>query len=925
MPSIINLRIKKLFVIAVLVLLQAGCGGGSNDNPPIAVGGPFTEAAQVGTDDQGNFVALWKSGASVWARDYPQGVGATPFRLAYADQPRLALNTAGDALVAYQAASSSNPRYRSVYLRRFERNTQTWQAEMEHRFWTQQNAVDPEIAVYDGTVALSAMSWNGVDWNQNQLPLNTRQLLTATAAADLSIVWNNSGITEPITNVQYPNGTNKLRTSLAMGANNQGIIAWTQQSPDGVYAAPYVHVETRIDRSNWRPTTILAHRQAGALKSAMQPAGSGVVGWVEHDPQHPDQSVVGGAIYNPASGAWTTTHYQYDVNNIYWVKDSAAMDVDMDPQGNALMLWPDRSGLAWSRYDAATSSWSNLQRLMPAGNYGGIALDLSPNGSGMAVWSLDGEIYLSHFDPNGPSWSTPEKIGFGNSPDVVTDDSGNCLAVWEESGFLYDYQCSDVTMTVSVTNNIGGRVTSQPAGIDCGKLSNTDYTYCTAPFDLNNRVTLDAQADASYMFTGWGGDCAGINGTPAIVTMDAAKNCTASFDLAPANTYRLTVILDGGPGMSGVFTGETPTPQLECYLDYASSNTCITNYVVGSNVVLYKDVASGVVLDLEGCTPGLDGMERPICTVTMDAHRTVRGQLRPTHILSLTIDGQPARGSTVFSSGSSAGDLYCVSPDTTGTTCFTEIPEGDELLLDWGGPAGYGIQSWNGCTTELDANNRLLCRIVMGADHSVTATFSPSPPPSTSNHTLTVVIEGGPGAATVYDHVANSNNCGVNFAISMSTSCTFTFAADSDVVLRGFAHGITVITGWEGCTVVTDSYSVVPGDLCRLTMDSDRTVTMHFQPGAQLFVSINGQVQAGTTVFSSGSTQSLNCLSTNQYGTNCNTIFPLGEEVLLDWSNPGGYDIQSWSGCTPELDINNRSVCRILMDANHNVTATFGP
>jgi len=718
---------KKLRLIAtgLSIAVLSGCpGSGNNSNPPISLGGPFTSEAQVATDDLGNFFALWKSGASVWARDYSQGVGAAPFRVAYADQPRLALNTAGDALVAYQAASSSTPGERSVYLRRFERNTQTWQAEQEHLFVAHQNTVDPEIAVYDGTVVLSAMSWNGVDWNQYPLPANTKQLLTATASADLSIIWNNSGITEPITNVQYPSGTNKLRASMAMGANNQGIIAWTQQSPDGVYAAPYVHVEQRMDKSNWHPTTILAHRQAGVLKSAMQPAGSGVVGWVEHDPQHPDQSVVGGAIYNPASGAWTTTHYQYDYSNNYWVKDSAAMDVDMDPQGNALMLWPDRTGLAWSRYDAATSNWSSLQRLMPAGNYGGIALDLSPNGSGMAVWSLDGDIYLSRFDPNGPSWSTPEKIGVGNSPDIATNDTGNCLAVWEESGFLYDYQCSDVTMTVSVTNNIGGRVTSQPAGIDCGQLQSTSYPYCTTPFDLNSTVTLDAQADASYMFTGWGGDCAGINGTPAIVTMDTAKNCTATFDLAPTNTFSLTVILDGGPSLSGVYTGETP-PQLECYLDYASTNTCITSYSVGSEVVIYRNAASGTILDLEGCTPGLDNLERPICSVTLDAHRTVRGHLRLTHTLSLTIDGQPRQGTTVFSTGSTTQNLYCVSLDASGTTCFADIPEGDELLLDWSNPVGFPLQSWSGCTPELDANNRSVCRLTMDTDHAVTATFGP--------------------------------------------------------------------------------------------------------------------------------------------------------------------------------------------------------
>ena len=105
----------------------------------------------------------------------------------------------------------------------------------------------------------------------------------------------------------------------------------------------------------------------------------------------------------------------------------------------------------------------------------------------------------------------------------------------------------------------------------------------------------------------------------------------------PSGDYTLTVTLDGGPGLSGVTTGETPTPQFECYLDYASTNTCTATYAQGSTVALYTDVASGAVLDLEGCTPGLDDVERPICTVTMDGNHTVLGHRRPTHILSLPI------------------------------------------------------------------------------------------------------------------------------------------------------------------------------------------------------------------------------------------------------------------------------------------------
>jgi len=213
------------------------------------------------------------------------------------------------------------------------------------------------------------------------------------------------------------------------------------------------------------------------------------------------------------------------------------------------------------------------------------------------------------------------------------------------------------------------------------------------------------------------------------VDLQAARMCLAGLgempppEPPPSGDYTLTVTLDGGPGLSGVTTGETP-PQFECYLDYAATNTCTATYTAGSTVALYADTASGAVLDLEGCTPGLDNLERPICSVTMDANHTVLGHRRLTHLLSLTIDGQPSQGTTVFSSGSNA--IYCVSPDTSGTTCFADIREGDEVLLSWNNIGGYALSTWSGCTPEPNATNTATnCRLTMDTDHAVTATFGP--------------------------------------------------------------------------------------------------------------------------------------------------------------------------------------------------------
>jgi hypothetical protein len=81
-----------------------------------------------------------------------------------------------------------------------------------------------------------------------------------------------------------------------------------------------------------------------------------------------------------------------------------------------------------------------------------------------------------------------------------------------------------VTLTVSKTGTAGGRVTSVPAGINCG-------SDCTESYDLNTAVTLTATPDANAIFAGWsGGGCSGTG--PCEVIMNGNVSVTATFNLA---------------------------------------------------------------------------------------------------------------------------------------------------------------------------------------------------------------------------------------------------------------------------------------------------------------------------------------------------------------------------------------------------------
>ncbi|MGB4785889.1 MAG: choice-of-anchor D domain-containing protein, partial [Candidatus Acidiferrum sp.] len=79
-------------------------------------------------------------------------------------------------------------------------------------------------------------------------------------------------------------------------------------------------------------------------------------------------------------------------------------------------------------------------------------------------------------------------------------------------------------LTVTRAGTGSGTVTSSPAKIDCGAT-------CSAFFPSGTVVSLTATPARGSLFAGWSGMCRGT--ASCSVTMDAAKNVTATFDTVP--------------------------------------------------------------------------------------------------------------------------------------------------------------------------------------------------------------------------------------------------------------------------------------------------------------------------------------------------------------------------------------------------------
>jgi|GEM_PF-6990734 len=112
-----------------------------------------------------------------------------------------------------------------------------------------------------------------------------------------------------------------------------------------------------------------------------------------------------------------------------------------------------------------------------------------------------------------------------------------------------DNACPSAALNVNVVGNVGAdAVTSaggnpSPGPIDC------PTALCVTAFDFNDAVTLNVTVDASSSFLGWSGDCAALGSSPSgVLTMDGAKNCTATFAVPAGTSDRVFVRSDGSDG-----------------------------------------------------------------------------------------------------------------------------------------------------------------------------------------------------------------------------------------------------------------------------------------------------------------------------------------------------------------------------------------
>ncbi len=310
-------------------------------------------------------------------------------------------------------------------------------------------------------------------------------------------------------------------------------------------------------------------------------------------------------------------------------------------------------------------------------------------------------------------------------------------------------------LTIKKAGTGTGKVSSSPAGIDCGST-------CSALFDHGTEVTLTAKADPGSIFKGWSG--AGCSGTATCkVTMSEAKEASAEFakeEAAP--THKLTLATEG----TGSGTVTSSPGLISC------SPFCSDDFAVGTKVTLTATPTPGSTFySWKRCDAG--GVNGRQCTVAMDKAKSVSAVFSTTHELTLSKEGGMGKVQSY------PGGILCLANCSETTAAFLE---GAKVSLKATPSKRFALAEWTGDCTGTGA-----CELTMGEGHEVGALFAEVP-----KHLLTLAKTGG-GAGTVKSEPAGLN-CGLTCATQASS-----FYEGDKVTLTAIPGKGSSFAGWSGC------------------------------------------------------------------------------------------------------------------------------
>jgi hypothetical protein len=385
--------------------------------------------------------------------------------------------------------------------------------------------------------------------------------------------------------------------------------------------------------------------------------------------------------------------------------------------------------------------------------------------------------------------------------------------------------------------------------LDCGVEGLAPYSWITLQQDQNNSEHWYGLTTAA---TGAPNASGLAYGQQIHLALGEASDAPPQGTLRVCGPKNLTVQKAGSGTVSGAQGG------IDC------GSSCSASFEDDTAATLTATAAPGYAFrGWSGCT-SVSGNQ---CTVAMTGDRSVTANFVAQRTLSVQRSG----------SGSVASSPAGI---TCGASCNVTVDNGSTVILYPSVTPGYSFRGWSGCDSVGSSNQ---CTVVMGANRTVSATFS-------GPRTLTVQRSGS-GAVI-------SSPAGID----CGSSCTTTVPDGTTLTLTPTAASGYAFRGWSGCDSVSS-------DQCTVAVNADRTVSASFV--AQRTLSVQKIGPGSVASIPAG----IDC------GPSCSTVVDDGTGLKLVATPARGYRFAGWSGCpTPSA-----TECAVTLRGNSMVTASFEP
>lgn len=298
-------------------------------------------------------------------------------------------------------------------------------------------------------------------------------------------------------------------------------------------------------------------------------------------------------VRNPGDGV---TAYHANVATRYRMRISASKSITLGVRFGADF----RGGVMLVDGQVVTENWTDPWWM---GFFDTDNGDFNAAGTYVPKWETDTEsVMLASLPMRANSVHVIEVIGFEDGVDDGAAVQFNVGGGWVDAVAVVP--SLTMPLTLNAMNAGGGRITSMPAGIDCG-------TTCSANFAWGTRPRLTAVPDEFFAFSGWTGVCTGTGECAPL--LDAGQSVGATFTRLQ---YPLQVVRAGSG--SGTVTGGSGT--------LACGTACRTGFAVGSTVTLTATAgANSVFAGWSGACTGTGA-----CSITMSQAQAVTATFNPT-------------------------------------------------------------------------------------------------------------------------------------------------------------------------------------------------------------------------------------------------------------------------------------------------------